>query len=231
VLARAQPGAARAYPGIWQRDARWSLLGVLTTEMTVNSHSYLVTGWYGPRAFAPIAATALLIRPMTVAINALVEFERARFAGDLAASRWHDVRRARRHLHQMLLTVWTVSLAGGAGLLLLAPGVLFHGKFSGQTLWLGTGLWFAIVLARGLHAPEGAVLQAAGEFRQLARISCWTAVLSIVVAVIMLAAIGPLWSLAGIAIGEGAYAIALHRASARYFRAPPMAGSSTGAAR
>lgn len=220
VAARSRIRSAAAYRHIWQRDARWSLLGVLTTEMTVNSHSYLVTGWFGPQAFAPIAATALLIRPVTVAINALVEFERARFAGDLAAERRAEVRKARLHLHQMLLAIWVLSLAAGALLLMLAPDLLFHGRFPAYVLWLGSALWFAIVLARGLHAPEGAVLQAAGQFRQLARISCWTALVSVVVVVVLLATAGPLWSLGGIVIGEGAYAMALHRASAGYFEVP-----------
>lgn len=207
--------AARGYRAIWRRDSRWSLLGVLTTEGTVNSHSYIVTALYGASTFAPIAAAALLIRPITVAINALVEFERARFARDLAAGRIDRVAAERRQLHAVLLAIWAATLAAAVALLALAPDLLFHGKFPIGTIALGAGLWFAVALARQLHAPEGALLLAAGRFRELAAISLWTAFLSLggVVAGLMLG--GPIWSIAGIVLGEGAYAIVLQRRAAR----------------
>ena len=49
---------------------------MLTTEATANAHVYIVTLIYGPLGFAPIAATALFIRPVGVAMNTLTDYER-----------------------------------------------------------------------------------------------------------------------------------------------------------
>jgi hypothetical protein len=78
------------YVDVWKRHSAWSLLGVLTTEATANSHAYILTFFVGPGAFAPIAASALMIRPIGVAMNALTEFERPQIArqigkGDMGA--------------------------------------------------------------------------------------------------------------------------------------------------
>jgi hypothetical protein len=204
------------YGQIWRRDSRWSLAGVLTTELTVNCHSYLVVGLRGAAAFAPIAATALLIRPITVGINALVEFERARFARLLAQGRLTEVNAGRRSLHLLLLGLWAATALLAMALVTSAPRLVFHGKFTGETMAVGTALWLAVGLARGLHSPEGAILQAAGRFRYLSAISAVTCVISLVFVTGLIFAVGPLWSIAGVAIGEGVFAIALWRACTRF---------------
>lgn len=206
-----------AYRALWRRDARWSLAGVVTTEVTVNSHSYFVTVLRGAVAFAPIAATALLIRPITVALNGLVEFERARFAHALAAGDWPRVRRERRQLRVMLLVVWTGTLLLAAGCLAAFPQILSQGRYDRATVLTGAALWFAVALARCAHAAEGAVLQAAGHFRQLAWISSWTALVSLVAVPALLLLAGPLWSIGGIVLGEACFAAALFLAVRRMF--------------
>ncbi|MEP9404010.1 hypothetical protein [Sphingomonas sp. VNH70] len=215
------------YRAIWRRDSRWSLLGVLSTEGTVNSHSYIVTALYGATAFAPIAAAALLIRPITVAINALVEFERARFARDLAEGRIDRVRAGRRQLHAVLFAVWAGTAVVAVLLLTFAPELLFRGKFTLPVIALGAALWFAVALARQLHAPEGALLLAAGRFRELASISIGTAALSLGGVAAGLALGGPIWSIAGIVAGEGAYALILQRRASRFLaRHRPLVGGT-----
>ncbi len=209
---------AVAYRSVWRRDARWSLLGVLTTEATVNSQSYIVTAISGAGGFAPIAATALLIRPVTVAINALTEFERARFADDLQVGRLGSVHRARAHLRWALLAIWGATLLLAIGLLSLAPALLFHDKFNMVTLWTGALLWFAVVLSRGLHAPDGAILLAAGRFRKLASMSSATALISLASVLGLLLSLGPIWSIGGIFLGESCFALALFRAAREELR-------------
>ena len=180
------------YQQIWRRDARWSLLGVVTTEATVNSQSYIVTALSGAGGFAPIAATALLIRPVTVAINALTEFERARFVHDLRSGSLMLVARGRAQLRWALLGIWGVTLVSALALLALAPALVFHGKFADTILWTGVLLWFVVVLARAFHACDGAVLLASGRFRKLAQLSSVSG---------------------GIALGESLYALLLFRAA------------------
>ena len=48
-------GSLRLYGATFRDVTRWSLLGVIFTEMTVNAHAYLVTFVAGPGPFALLA--------------------------------------------------------------------------------------------------------------------------------------------------------------------------------
>jgi hypothetical protein len=212
--------AARDYGSVWRRDARWSLLGVVSTEATVNSHSYIVTALLGPAAYAPIAATVLFIRPVTVAVNALVEFERARAAHRIARHEFAAIAQARLHLRLLLLGVWIATGILAALVIAIAPAQYMVGKFGLATVVTGTVLWLGVALARLLHAPEGVILLAAGRFRQLAWISGWTAAVSLLVVLGLVLVLSPIHSIAGIVLGEGAFAFAAWRATTHFLRAP-----------
>jgi len=215
-VARLRPRDLAGYGAVWRRDSRWSLLGVVTTELTGNCHAYVVTGLAGAAAFAPIAAAALLIRPVTVGVNALTEFERAHFARCFAAGDLAGAGRARGHLHAMLLALWGLTAVAAAGLMWCAPQVVFHGRYPLGLVGVGVGLWFGVALARSLHSPEGAILQAAGAFRPLAFISVWTCGVSLVAVLGLVVLAGPVWSIGGIALGEACFAVALWRAASRW---------------
>jgi hypothetical protein len=217
-LARPRWRDAVAYRGVWSRDSRWSLVGLVTTEATVNSHSYIVTILLGPAAFAPIAATVLFIRPITVAINALVEFERARAAHRIARREFAAIASARLHLRLLLLAVWSGTAVVAAFVIALAPAQYMVGKFGLAVVATGTLLWLAVALARLLHAPEGVILLATGRFRQLAWISGWTAGLSLAAVTALVVLLTPVWSIAGIILGEGAFAFAAWRAATGLLR-------------
>ena len=212
--------AVRDYAPVWRRDARWSLIGVVSTEATVNSHSYIVTALLGPAAYAPIAATVLFIRPVTVAVNALVEFERARAAHRIARREFAAIAQARLHLRLLLLAVWLGTAVLGALVIAFAPAPYMVGKFGLATVVTGTMLWLGVALARLLHAPEGVILLAAGRFRQLAWISGWTAVVSLLAVFGLVMVLAPIHSIGGIVLGEGAFAFAAWRATTRFLRTP-----------
>ena len=56
---------------IWRRQARWSLLGVISTEASSNSHAYVVTWLCGAAAYAPLAFASLFCRPLSIVLTAL----------------------------------------------------------------------------------------------------------------------------------------------------------------
>jgi hypothetical protein len=216
---------ARGYAPVWRRDARWSLLGVVSTEATVNSHSYIVTALLGPTAYAPIAATVLFIRPVTVAVNALVEFERARAAHRIARREFAAIAQARLHLRLLLLAVWIATGVLAGLVIAFAPAQYMVGKFGLATVMTGTILWLGVALARLLHAPEGVILLAAGRFRQLAWISGWTAAVSLLAVLGLVQVLTPVHSIAGIVLGEGAFAFAAWRATTHFLRASSRDGA------
>ncbi|AUW59841.1 hypothetical protein C1T17_18925 [Sphingobium sp. SCG-1] len=206
----------RHYAGTWRQHASWSLLGVVTTEVTANSQVYLVTALFGPAAFAPIAATALLIRPCNVAVNALSEFERAQMARSVGAG---DVAAARRMIggfRGMLAFVWAGTGIATAALLLFAPRLLFPAHYPLESLITGACLWLLVIAVRFARAPESSLLQAGGAFRPLAFASVISCAFSLLGVLILLLAFGPLWSIMGTFIGEVVFAAWTWREARRW---------------
>jgi O-antigen/teichoic acid export membrane protein len=205
------------YRPIWRELARWALLGVITTEATANAHVYLVTLVLGPTAFAPIAASALMTRPVTVAMNALTEYERAHMARQIGEQRIADALSAARRFRLVLIAVWVATALAILALAFCADHILFPPRYDRTTLEIGLALWMAVSLIRLGRMPESVLLQAAGAFRPLALASGWSSVLS-VVAVAALLPFGALWSILGILAGEALFAASIWRERQRWLR-------------
>lgn len=204
------------YGAIWRRDSRWTMMGVVATELTANAHAYIVAALLGPTAFAPIAATALFIRPVVVVINPLSEFERVRMAQALAQNDVAQVRRQRWLMRSVVLATWLGTAAVAGVIQHVWPTVLLGHTFPPHLVSIATVLWFAVVLARAVHAPEGAVLQAGGVFRPLALLAVGTAAVSALAVMGFTLWGGAVWSMAGVILGEGAYALMLRRMANRF---------------
>lgn len=205
------------YRAIWRAHGRWSLLGVVTSEATGNAHAYLVTAVFGAGAFAPLAAAAILIRPITVIANALTEFERARIARVIGAGDLARARRSVRLFRAILVLTW---LGVGAAIMVLLrfdPRLIFPADYAVHTLAVGAALWMAAALMRVVRMPEGTLLQAGGAFRPLALTSLWSAAVSIAAVAVSLLTVPPLWSILGIALGEAICAALIFRAARAWY--------------
>jgi hypothetical protein len=213
---RFRPRDTGGYMAVWRLHSKWSLLGVLTTELTANAHVYIVTFAYGASAFAPLAASALLIRPINVTMNALSEYERAQMARHLGEQRT-DLALSAVKLFRVALAVTLVTTAVASTLLLwLAPRLVFPAQYGLGVLSIGTALWMTVSAARLARLPESVLLQAAGAFRVLAFASVLSSVGSVVSVIALMALFGPLWSIAGILFGELLMAIWIFRQAARW---------------
>ncbi|BBC70960.1 conserved hypothetical protein [Altererythrobacter sp. B11] len=210
------PSAFAEYIPIWKSHSGWSLMGIITTEATVNSHVYIVTAVAGPAAYAPIAATALMIRPIGVLQNALVEYERAHMAMDLAAGHVERVFKTARQFRWMLLAVLLGTAAAVAGMFLFAPNLVFPPTYPLATMATGSALWMCVAGLRLIRAPEATMLQAGGAFRRLAWASAGSCGFSIATVFLLLFLVGPLWSIGGIILGETAFCIWIVRQSLRW---------------
>ena len=106
-------GNLRGYASIWYNQARWSLLGVATTEASLNAHAYLVTLIAGPAAFAPIAAAALFMKPLNMCNNSLMQLERPAMARAINSGDFNEALRRRSHFRWAIMLCWlaTISLA------------------------------------------------------------------------------------------------------------------------
>lgn len=201
---RAMPGFAfiRHYGRVWQDQSRWALLGAITTEATGNAHVYLVTLILGPAAFAPLAAAALLLRPLGVVQLAFADFERPRLARLVSYGEDREVRRSLTQFQLALALVWLLT-AVAAGLMFHYDGAghVFPPKYDIHTLLVATVLWLLVAAARSLQVPPSTILGVVGEFRQLALASVWSSVVSVVSVGVIALMFDPVWSIAGLLLG------------------------------
>ncbi len=204
------------YRAVWRRHSQWSLLGVVTTEATGNAHAYVVTLAAGPAAFALVAASALLARPITVAMNALTEFERAQMARALAQPGQAGRTPSLSLFRAALLVALALNAAAAAFLLGFFPRLVFPEAYALEALAIGAALWFAIAGVRVLRTPESALLQAAGEFRALSMASVYASGIALAAVIVLLGAGGPLLSVVGVLVGEAVFALFIWRQTARW---------------
>lgn len=208
------PFLLNAYRPVWRQYAGWSLAGVLTTELTANFHAYAVTFLQGPQGYAVIAVTGLLIRPVTVAMNALGDMERAHLARRLSEEGWtKELPRSLQALRGSLVLVWLATGIAIAMILGWFPRLLFPEHYVLGDLTLGLTLWMLVAAVRLLRVPESTLLQATGRFRALASASVFSAGVSVVTVCTLLLLAGPIWSLAGILLGEIMFAVFIWRRS------------------
>ena len=201
-LASLRHGSLAAY-GLTFRDlTRWSLLGVVLTEVTVNAHAYLVTFLSGPGPFALLALGQLLMRPISLVQGTLPDIERPVMTRAIKAEDEAKLSRVTREFRLALLAVWLGTVALAAGLLLWVPDLLLKNHYAAKDVIQVTAITAAIMLARNFRAPLGTLLQAAGEFKALAKISSLTSVISILATLALLLTLGPIASLGGILLGE-----------------------------
>ncbi|MES2474054.1 MAG: hypothetical protein V4601_14570 [Pseudomonadota bacterium] len=201
-LAALRHGSLAAY-GLTFRDlTRWSLLGVVLTEVTVNAHAYLVTFLSGPGPFALLALGQLLMRPISLVQGTLPDIERPVMTRAIKAEDESKLSRVTREFRFALLAVWLGTVALAAGLLLWWPELLLKNHYAATDVIQVTAITAAIMLARNFRAPLATLLQAAGEFKALARISSITSVISILATLALLLTLGPIASLGGILLGE-----------------------------
>lgn len=221
-----RPRDLPGYLRIWRQHSGWSLLGVLTTEATANAHVYIVTFAFGATAFAPLAASALLIRPISVVINALTEFERAQMARQIGAGARGSAIGSLRVFQWALIATWVASASAAALLFLFAPRLLFPERYDLSVIAASAALWLAVAGVRAARTPHGVLLQAAGEFRVLAWASVISSVGSIAAVTALIWLKGPLWSIAGILFGELLIAAWIWRAVGTWIRGTGNAGNA-----
>jgi O-antigen/teichoic acid export membrane protein len=199
------PGAAGSlwgYGAIWRDLTRWSLLGVVLTEMTANAHAYLVTFLSGPQAFAVLAVGSLLMRPASLVLSALPDLERPVMARRLAAGDPAGALRSVKEFRTATGAIWLLTVLLAGALLMWFPQLILKKGYDETQIVVVVAIFAAIVAVRTLRMPESVFLQAAGEFRALAGASLWSSLTSIAATLGLLLLAGPVFSLIGILAGD-----------------------------
>jgi O-antigen/teichoic acid export membrane protein len=199
---KAWSGSLFDYKTIWQDQARWTLLGVVMSEATSNTHSYAVSLFVGPAAFAPIAAATLLIKPISVVITSLTQLERPVMARHLTNGNLTAVLRSVAAFRMALFFTWTGTIAAGATLLLWFPRLLFRPSYDLGMVIIAFILWAGISLLQSWSTPASVLLQAARWFKPLACSGIASAVIAIIVVLTSVLLLPPVYTLVGILLGQ-----------------------------
>ena len=197
-----EQGRIRDYRGIFRDITRWSLMGVVLTELTVNAHAYLVTFISGPGPFALLALGQILMRPASLVQGALPDIERPAMTRAIAAQDRTRRTSLIKNFRLVLLAIWAATAILAAAILVFAPRLLLKNTYSVSDALLVTVITGAIMLVRCFRTPPATLMQAGGELKALANIAAYTSVVSILLTLAFLLAWGPVASLLGILTGE-----------------------------
>jgi O-antigen/teichoic acid export membrane protein len=202
-----------SYGEVWQGQSRWTLLGVVTTESTSNVHSYLVTLLAGPAAFAPIGAAALFVRPVLLSVSSLMQLEIPILGRALAGGDIGKVTMTHRRFLNALLVIWVVTAALAYAVIAFFPSVIIKPAYSLDEVEIAALLFMGVSLFQVWQGPNSALLQAAKRFKDLSKVSVISCGFSIAGVAAALALLPPVYSLAGIAMGQLVMAVLLARLS------------------
>ncbi len=210
-IAAITQGHLRDYRSIFRDVTRWSLTGVILTELTVNAHAYLVTFISGPGPFALLAVGQILMRPASLVQSALPDVERPAMTRAIAAK--DGVKRARllRDFRVALLAIWLVTVLLAAAILVWEPQLLLKKTYAQSDVLLVSLITAAIMLVRSFRTPPATFMQAAGELKALVNIGVTTSAISILLTLAFLLALGPIASLLGVLTGEIVILVMLNR--------------------
>jgi hypothetical protein len=198
----AMAGNPRRYWPIFRDLSRWSLIGVALTEITVNAHAYLVTFISGASSFALLALGMLLMRPASLMQSALPDLERPAMSRAIAANDMAALSRIQRHFTWGLGVTWLINVLLCAAVLVFFPLLVLKKGYGLHDVILVAILSSVIMALRAWRTPLAVLLQAAGQFKELASIGTVSAALSVFATLALLLSLGPIASLGGILLGE-----------------------------
>ena len=126
--------------------------------------------------------------------------------------------RCMREFRAMGALVWAGTGLLCAGLLAWFPAIVLKQNYRLGDVALVVALWSAIMAVRLVRTPDSVLLQAAGEFRALARTTYLSSAVSVLLTFALLLAFGPIVSLFGILAGDAAMAAQIRLAARRWRR-------------
>jgi len=200
-------GAARkmprfaAYRPMWRDVTRWSLLGVVLTELAANCHAYIVTFVSGPGAFGLLALGALFLRPTSLVLGALPDIDQPVMTEKIASG---DLKGAFGVVNEFRTAAGAVLIGTVLLALILVfwfPHLLLK-HYQVNDVLIVLAFWAGITLLRVIRTPESVFVMATGGYDKLPLISGISSVVALALTLVLLLTLGPLWSLGGVLAGE-----------------------------
>lgn len=198
--------ALQRYAPIWVQ-ARWALVGAITTIAVQQAHTAVVIVLKDPTSYAPLAAGYILFGPVRVLFQTIQNVVKPEMALAIAEKRTADAKR------QML----TVSALSVGGVLLVALAMqlgwpwldqwLYQKEYKDEPMRLIVTLWAAITIIGAFQNGPYTALQSLKLFQPLAIVTVYGALLGLFLVTLCVVWLDLSWSLAGVLAAETFVAI------------------------
>ncbi len=185
-----------------RNHGRHALTGVIMAELVSRGHSYIVTFWLGPSAFAPLAVAGLFFRPALLVVMSLTQFEMARLARLLKDVRTKEAWIQLRFFYTALGIVWVSNVLLVAAVLMFFFHDLLGDKYEFHDIALAVSLHAILTAFVCVRGPASALLQANANFAPLSRTTIIAALVTLPTVLLCVWQFGAIWSLVGVALGE-----------------------------
>lgn len=194
------PHVRGAYIRIWREQARWALLGAVTTEIQNRGYIFVVGAFFGTAAVGMLQAANLVFRPLGLLVQSWGRIARPLLATRLAAG---EVRSAQSfaHLSAVSFVVLTVlfTFAVAAAWPLLERHI-FRGAYSEiKPLVILWGIATAVTMLPAVYSMQA---QGLGKFRELSGASIFGALTSAAALALVVLAGDFAWSVSAIILGQ-----------------------------
>lgn len=170
----------------WQQQAKAACAGVLAIELLANSYLYLLGAWHGAAAVAPVAAAALLFRPVGVLLQGMQQQWRPQLRQAVVTGRVQAP--LLRAMQQLSLAAVLGNALLAALLLGLWPTLIWPAGIDQPFLWLCLLMALLTALRAARQTPV-LLLQAKDRFAVLARAQ-WPFAAGVAALVVLLLATG-----------------------------------------
>ncbi|MBV9550913.1 MAG: hypothetical protein JO256_14680 [Alphaproteobacteria bacterium] len=216
-----------AYRQLWRRTTRWTLLGVVTSELSSNAYAYVVTFFAGAGAFGLLSLGAMLVRPINLVSKTLGDMELSKARTMISRGAKDEAAFLGKRLGFINAGVWMASALTTAFLLAFFPEILVRDHFDKLSVSLVAAIWFTIMLVRIARTSQSLLLQACGAFEPLARLGLTTSIISLTLSGALLWLMGPVGALFGILLSDIGFAARVAKL-ARIYASLPEAGCMEG---
>lgn len=209
--------AFKNYTPVWSQ-AKWALIGSISTVVVQQAHSLVVATLKSPAAYAPLAAGFVLFGPVRVIFTTIQNVIKPEMALAISEDRPAAAKR------QMIMAS-SLSVVAVTGLLVvtwlawpLLEKWLYGEQYSDAPMRQIVMLWGAITLIAAIQNGPFAALQSLRAFRDLAMSTIYGSILSLLLVALLLYTTPIQWSITGILLAESFVAIWVVWLSMQRFR-------------
>lgn len=163
---------------VWQDTSRWTILGVISGEISNNSPIYLVYLFAGPNGYAPLALAIFFYRPFYLMVGALTQYELPKMINAINTQTTLVLRSRRQSLINFFIIGLTSNIAAVV-IYVLSTGQI-NQDLDNNTVIISLTYLGVLGVLRCIRIPMTIELQARKKFKFLAVLTCFTAPVSVI---------------------------------------------------